>query len=91
MSLTKGDLHAIDTIVVKRVDEIVTARVKEGTEELAQIVSQGFENTATKADFESLHKDVTELKEDVSAITGHIEKIEDAFAMPKEERLRVRR
>ncbi len=83
MSLTKDDLHAIDTIVEKR--------VKEGTEELAEMVSEGFENTATKADFESLHKDVTELKEDVSAITGHIEKIEDTFAMPKEERLRVRR
>lgn len=83
MSLTKDDLNAIDTIVEKR--------VKEGNEELALMVSQGFENSATKADVETLRKDVAGVTANVSIITDHIEKIENAFAMPKEERLRVRR
>ena len=81
MSLTKDDLSAIDTIVEKR--------VKEGNEELALIVNHGFEGV--QGQIEAVKSDLGTVKQGVTAITDHIEKIENAFAMPKEERLRVRR
>ena len=71
-------------------------------EELAGMINEGFndvkkdiraikQDMATKEDLRGVQNDVADIKQDVGTIANHIGLIEDAFAMPKEQRLKLRR
>lgn len=94
MALTKDDLNNIKGIV--------TDAVNGGVAELAQMVADGFGETAKTGDverrfdavdkrFDRLEADVDALRWDVGDVKKHLGTIENAFAMPAELRFAARK
>ena len=85
MSLTKGDLHAIDSIVTKRVTE--------RTDGLARMVAKGFEQTPTVEDFHGLETKMTDgfegLGRQVAGLHQTVSVVHDSILQDYGERIRV--
>lgn len=76
INVEQKDLNQIKTIV--------TEAIQTGTENLAQMVATGFENTASKQDVEGvrhdvagLHQDVENIRHDVAGVRGDISKLDE--------------